>query len=232
MFAATACAGPAQTAAPSVAAETQAAAATEPASAPTAVPSEVNGIPIKGRVNNGKGDYLQTTIADDDAAMTFNPAVVDPAVTAEYSPENIAEAHRHAIRFIAEEGIDSTINDGNNTEEWWARNKDRVAPEWRDAFKAHLDSGKTFVIRDSWEDGNPKGDTYRYSANEPRVTKRTITTSEIRTEDGSIVVTANVDYSMLLRSLEPVNIKATMTVGARNDPATGGWLITGIHSDF
>jgi hypothetical protein len=239
VLAATACSGSATSSAPATTAlETQAATATASASTPVeaeASTSAVGGVSIKGPANNGKGDYLQTTIADDHPDMTYDPAVVEPEVTAAFSPEDIASAHRFIVRFIAEEGIDSTLNDGTDVDAWWERNKDRIAPEYQADAKSDLARGEALVNRRSWGPEAP-GFAYSYTADRPRVTKRTIQTTRIWRIDSpvaaNILVTTSLDYVMTLASGEPVNVKGSMQYAVRKDENTGAWLITGYKSNY
>lgn len=205
----------------------------------TPTPSAAAGIPVKGPANNGKGSYLQTTISDDDAAMRYDANIVDPTIAAQYSPDEIADAHRFIVRFIAEEGIDSTLNDGTDIESWWSRNKEKVAPEFQEKVKSQLLDGREFVNRRSWGQDNPWGFTYAYLADQPRVKARTITTQKIfsvNDKDRSIIVKADVDYNMQVKRPEGSaslnNVKGYMQYAVRKDAATGKWLLDGQLSSY
>lgn len=96
----------------------------------------VNGIPTKEELaNDGKGTYLQATVADDSPLFDYKPSLVDDAATTRFSEEEIVEAQKVAAKFIVEEVLDSTMN-GNPTdvatkEAWWAKNKDRYYPSFQ-----------------------------------------------------------------------------------------------------
>src|SRR5690242_13501872 len=77
LLATTSCAAPTAqsqpTEAPSSPTATTSAAA--PSTTPTKAPIlKPDNLPVKGPVNDGRGEYLQTTIADNDPAMTIDPS--------------------------------------------------------------------------------------------------------------------------------------------------------------
>jgi hypothetical protein len=106
------------------------------------------GLVAKGVANDGKGDYLQTSIADTDPAMKYNPAIADDAAKAHYSEAELAEAQKVIVRFIAEEGIDSTLNNGTDIDGWFAANKDQIHPAVHDIVLADLKADKDVVARE------------------------------------------------------------------------------------
>jgi hypothetical protein len=77
-----------------------------------------DGFVAKGVANDGTGEYLQMSIADTDPAMKYNPAITDGAAKAHFSEAELAEAHKTAVKFIAEEAIDSTLNGGTDVDGW------------------------------------------------------------------------------------------------------------------
>lgn len=208
----------------------------------SAVPTQAApSVPVKAVVNNGKGEYQQTTISPDDPGMKYNPATADATIKSQYSPEDITSAQQFVVKFIAEEGIDSTLNDGNNVDGWWATNKDKIAPEFQANVKSQLDQGREFVARRSWgaSDGASKGLTYSYSKDAPRVTKRSIAIDKIYSvndADNSLVINTNVDYVVNAKDASganvPINVKGQMMYAVRKDAATGSWLIDGQKSSY
>ena len=207
----------------------------------SAVPTQAApSVPVKAVANNGKGEYQQTTISPDDPALKYDTRVVSPEAAAQFSPEDITAAQKTVITFLAEEGIDSTLNDGNNVDGWWAANKDKIAPELQAPAYEYLKSGKTFVARGSWDDANSKGYTYTYNKDQPRVKDRKIDVLSVKTESNangtSLIFNSNVDYVMAGKdsagASHDINVKGTMMYAVRKDAATGNWLITGQKSSY
>lgn len=211
-----------------------------PSAVPTVPTPPASSIPVKEVVNNGKGEYQHTTISPDDPALKYDPNVVMPDASAQFTPEEITAAQKTAITFLAEEGIDSTLNDGNDIDGWWAKNKDRIAPELQQPVYDYLKSGKTFVARGSWDDANSKGYTYAYNKDQPRVKSRKIEVIGVRSEPGaagtSLIFNTDVDYVMAGKDSagtpKDINVKGSMMYAVRKDAATGNWLITGQKSNY
>lgn len=207
---------------------------------PSAVPTvPVSSVPVKEVANNGKGEYKQSTIAPTDPAMTYNPATADETIKSQYSPEQIQEAQQVVVKFIAEEGIDSTLNDGADVDGWWAKNKDRIAPEFQTTVRSQLDQGRDFVARRSWGADNPQGFTYDYNKDATRVAERKIDVAQIysvKDPDNSILVNTNVAYTVRGKDAAgtsiPINVKGNMMYAVRKDAATGNWLIVGQKSNY
>ena len=163
LLAATACSSPTApapatdlvTAAPSASASAPATTAPEPepTASTVAKPRAADGTPltgthglkVKGPANNGKGDYLQITVQDNDPAITYDANVVMPEVAAKFTPEEIAEAQKFAMTFVVEEGFDSTLNDGTNADEWLGKNLDKFAPRDHSEVSAAAKGGKDFI---------------------------------------------------------------------------------------
>lgn len=209
----------------------------EPSTTPSATASTVpvSSIPVKGPANNGKGEYLQTTISSDDPAMKYNPDVVMPDALAKFSVEDITAAQQVAMTFLAEEGIDSTLNDGKDVDAWFAVNKEKIAPELQAPVYDYLKAGKTFVATGSWDEANKNNLTYSYVPGKPRVKFRQITVTKVQTEDApagtSLIFHTDVQYIMA-GSTKDITVKGTMMYAVRKDAATGKWLITGQKSNY
>lgn len=115
----------------------------------------INGLPTKKELaNDGKGDYIQTTISPDDPAFIYNPVIVEPNASSAYTEAEIREVQKKFVTFVAEETIDSTLNDNPSDNEaqdaWWAKHKDQIAPYAQDRFLAALkanDPNQPFVFR-------------------------------------------------------------------------------------
>lgn len=207
---------------------------------PTVAPTPTTpALPAKGVVNNGVGEYQQTTIAPDDPALKYDPATADATIQSQYTPEQIAEAQKVVVTFVAEEGIDSTLNGGKNVDAWWAANKDKIAPEFQNDVYKELSSNGEFVARGSWGRGNPDNLTYNYEANSPRVQQRSIKVEKIfsvNDPNNSIVINSKIDYIVKAKDSAgkemPINVKGDMMYAVRKDAATGKWLIVGNKSNY
>lgn len=145
---------------------------------PTAAAGEVAlppGVTVKGAVNNGRGTYLQTSIADDNPAMRYSDARADEAVKAKYTPEMLQKAQQLVVRFIAEEGLDSTINGGGDAEAWWNLHQGLFHPAAQASLHADLLAGKDLVQRQLWQQQKYKGAyDYVYGATLTRISARSI----------------------------------------------------------
>lgn len=128
---------------------------------PTAAPGEAElppGVTVKAVVNNGRGTYLQTSIGDDNPAMKYSPDRADEATKAKYTPEQLQEAQQFIVRFIAEEGLDSTINGGGDAEAWWSVHEEHFHPDAHAAIYADLIAGKKVIQRELWQQEKYHGD--------------------------------------------------------------------------
>lgn len=115
----------------------------------------INGLPTKKELaNDGKGSYIQATVAEDSPLFDYKPSVVDGTASALFSKAEILEAQKIAIKFTVEEVLDSTMNgnptDAANKEAWWAKNKDMYHPSVQKEFYADVlgnNEEKPFVYR-------------------------------------------------------------------------------------
>jgi hypothetical protein len=210
-------------------------------STPTAVPSPATlpaGIVAKGVANDGKGAYLQTSIADTDPAMKYNPAITDDDAKANFSEADLAEAQKVAVKFIAEEAIDSTLNGGTDVDGWYAANKHRIHPINQSIMLQDLKAGKDAVSRESWMATKP-GYSYVHGDNTPRVISRTITPTKISyVNEGStqgVWVDTTASYSMKVTGGTGANIQSTSAVisyAVAKDPADGKWKIAAYEATY
>jgi hypothetical protein len=227
-----AAAGPATAAstAPTAAAQTSSA----PAAPTAALPA---GIIAKGVANDGVGDYLQTSLADTDPAMQYNPAITDDAAKAHYSAAELADAQKVIVRFMAEEVIDSTLNGGKDIDGWWAAHKDQIHPGNQimlDAIKADTDGTKPVVIREAWMATKP-GYSYLHGATTPRIKSRAITPTKLFYGESAtlqgVCLDANASWSMQVTGGSHGGVQsstATISLTAAKDPADGNkWKIAG-----
>jgi hypothetical protein len=210
---------------------------TQSTPAPSATPTLGSGIVAKGVANDGKGVYLQTTISDSDPAMQYNPDIADDAAKAHYSETDLSEAQKAAVKFIAEEAIDSTLNGGgNDVDGWWAANKDQILPANQSIMLSDLKAGKGILATESWMTAKT-GYSYVHGENTPRVTSRTITPTKLRyRESGSVqgvMLDTKVSYDMAATGGTNNNVQSTtgdVSFAVAKDPADGGkWKIAGYN---
>ncbi|MHA7297680.1 hypothetical protein [Pseudarthrobacter sp. MDT3-1] len=239
-----ACSAPEATSAASTLGGSDAASA---AATPSATPSPTSkfpytlpsGLVAKGVANDGKGDYLQTSIADTDPAMQYNPTITDDAAKAHYSEAELAEAQKVIVRFIAEEVIDSTLNDGTDIDGWWATHKDQVHPLNQEVMLNELKAGKDDVAREQWMASKP-GFSYVHGANTPRVTMRTITPQKFRYVESAnlqgVMLDTTAAYAMSVTAdgtpKPDQNSTAEISFAVAKDPADGKWKIAGYNANF
>lgn len=86
-------------------------------------------------VTDELGTYCQTTIDPDSAALVYDASVVDMASLEEngFTEEDVKNLQPNAVKFFAEEALDSSMLDRGNAENftaWAEANKDKFAPGW------------------------------------------------------------------------------------------------------
>lgn len=143
-----------------------------------------DGLPVKNStpVNDVKGEYLQTTLADNDPAYDFPASVVDPTATDLFTNEEIKSAQNFIAKFTAEEAIDSTLN-GNPesvdaTEKWLSDNKHVFSPISYDSIREQvlrMDTETPLVFRPFARNGYGTV----YGVDKTRISQRHIETSLI-----------------------------------------------------
>lgn len=245
LFFASACSGPANSSpdAATSAPSSSVAASTEPApasAAPVTFPYTLpNGLVAKGVANDGKGNYLQTSIADTDPAMTYNPAITDDAAKAHYSAAELAEAQKVIVKFIAEEAIDSTLNGGNtDVDGWYAAHIDQIHPANQPIMLADLKSGKDDVSREQWIASKP-GYSYLHGDTTPRIKTRTITPVKLYFVESAdlqgVMLDTTASWSMEVTGGSHSGIQSTtaeIAYAVAKDPADGKWKIAGYDTNF
>jgi hypothetical protein len=211
------------------------------ASATAPAPSLPKGIIVKGVANDGTGDYLQTSIADDDPAMKYNPAITDAAAKAHYSAAELAEAQKVIVKFIAEEAIDSTLNDGTDVDGWFAAHKNQILPANQDIMLADMKTvDKCLLACESWMAKRPTTFTYVHGPDTLRVAARTISPSAFSyVESGNlqgVMLDTNVTYGMEVTDGTKRNIQNTtaeISFAVAKDAADGGkWKIAGYNTNY
>lgn len=224
------------------------AAATPSATAKTGVKAGdvINGLPTKKELaNDGKGDYIQTTIAPDDPALAYNPAIVNQEEDGLFSEEEIKDAQKFVITFLAEEGLDSTLNDNHADpaaqDAWWAKHKDQFDPLNQAELLADVksnDPNKPIVFRGQFRQDRANKYSLVHSSDVTHVYSRKITPNEIKTgiRNGQklIGIHSDVDFSMNAvvdgkTVVEATSGKVGYTVTKSPE---GKWLITGYNSRY
>lgn len=256
LLAVTACSAPAGPA-PATDSATAGTSASSPASAPATPEPTVStatkpraadgtplfgthGLKIKGPANNGKGDYLQITVQDNDPAITYNAEVVFPEVAAKFTPEEIAEAQKFAMTFVVEEGFDSTLNDGTNADEWLSRNVDKFSPKIQPELSAAAKQGKEFINMSGWGEGQQY--TYFYDKDSTRIVSYEFPQMGVKLSSNPVnaesmlfvypyqIVAAEKN---LAGKVYAALIKGTGSIGVEKDPANPGkWLITEMQTKY
>lgn len=184
-------------------------------------------IPDTGQVvDNGKGKYLQSTISDSDPAMKMNREMYLSDAKALYSEEELYEAQKTVIRFIAEETIDSTVQGGGNTDEWFERNKNRFAPEYQDTVKQALkDPKNAFLINSEIRD--EAGYDLKYDETSIRLENRSILlTSITKASNDRINVTADIKYKLKTNDGKSETVSGQVSYIV-TQTAGNEWLISG-----
>jgi hypothetical protein len=211
-----------------------------PSATPTATtPSLAAGIVAKGVANDGKGEYLQTSIADTDPAMKYDPALADAATKANFSEADIAEAQKTVVKFIAEEAIDSTLNGGGtDVDGWWAAHKDQIHPLNQEIMLNDLKSDKDILARERWIASKPDY-SYAHGATTPRVVARTITPVALRYAESDtlqgIMIETTASYEMAVKKGELSSVQsstAELSFAVAKDPADGKWKIAGYDTNY
>ncbi|MHA7209582.1 hypothetical protein [Arthrobacter sp. MDT1-65] len=200
-----------------------------------------NALPSGAVIDTSHGQYLQTTIADDDPALQVDSALVEQEIYAAFKPEDIASAQKFVLKFIAEEGIDSAVNGGGQTtDEWVSEHADLLSPEYSEEFRASLADGaaNNVITIESWQKQYDGAYSYVYSPETQRVASRTLSVADVYTpEPGSIAFKVNVEWGMPVvradgKDYGGVQIsKGYMNYGLTKNPETGQWLISGWQHD-
>lgn len=199
-----------------------------------------HGLKVKGPANNGKGDYLQITVQDNDPAITYNADVVMPEVASKFTPEEIAQAQKFAMTFVVEEGFDSTLNDGTNADEWLSRNVDKFSPKIRPELSAAAKQGKEFINMAGWGVGQKY--TYFYDKDSTRIVSYEFPEMGVKLSDNPINADSmvfNYPYQLVVAEQNLAGktfaalIKGSGRIGVEKDPANPGkWLITEMQTKY
>lgn len=205
----------------------------------------VNGIPTKPELAfDGKNSYVQTTISDDDPAMIYDEMKVRTNVFSLFSVDEIKEGQKLATKFVAEEVLDSILNDNYADKEtiakWLDANKEKFDPAQYDNFAKHLNApynpDDPFLVMGVHREGKYE---LVSGPDQIRIQSRTITPTIIRgdTVEGKpyveYEVKVRVAYKVKLKgqdTIETVDAVIQTTLG--KDPVTNKWYISGSTNKF
>lgn len=206
----------------------------------------INGLPTKKELaNDGKGDYIQTTIASDDPAFTYNPAIVEPNASSAFSEDDIKEVQKKFVTFVAEETIDSTLNDNPSDtsaqDAWWAKHKDQIDSASQAEFLAALksnDPNQPFVFRGQHRQTGVPNYSLAHGSDVTHVNSRKITLKAIRAGvlKGKQVLGVQADVEFTLNAVvngKPVleSSKGIVSYTFTKD-ASGKFLISGTNGKY
>lgn len=199
------------------------------------VPAVQSDLTFKGFANDGKGEYLQTSISDSDPAMKYDPSIIDAETKSRYTADDLAEAQKVIVKFIAEEVIDSTLNGGNDdTDGWFEAHKDKIHPANWDSMIEALKSENSVLARERWMK-DKEGYSYVHGPATPRVIARTITPKKLYLLESSSMqglkldVTASYTMAVAMND-EPDGTQTTnakISYAVSKDPTDGKWKISG-----
>lgn len=230
-----ACAGAAPVASETVSAEPK----------PSVAGTVVNGIPTKPELAfDGKNHYVQTTIADDDPAMIYDPATATDIAITLWREDELADGQKFATKFLAEEVLDSIINDNHadtgNIDKWLSAHKEKFDPAQYDGFAANLHRPYTpkddVLLRGGYREGKYE---LVSGSDQTRIQSRTITPTLIRAQikDGKPYVEyraqVRVAYKVKLNGQDTIEtVVAKVATVMSKDMQTNKWQIAGMWNEF
>lgn len=165
-------------------------------------------------VKTDKGEYLRSTIKEDDPAMQYDESVVEPGTLAAVPREALESAHKYNVSFIAEEVIDSPLNNGAvSVDSWWEENQNRFHPGVRDSIRADFEDRDGPVIRGLWQKDVKEFDyNYVYSPQETRFSDRKIDVTNMYYTDKGVYV-VETDFSFDAKVQTPTGLGTEKTSG-------------------
>lgn len=214
-------------------------------SKPSIAGTVVNGIPTKPELAfDGKGKYVQTTLASDDPANTWDPAITTPRASHYWTVEEMQDGQKVAAKFVAEEVLDSEINDNPGSHEvierWVSKNGDKIGAAARQAFIESLyvpeANKEDFLFRGTHRQGKYElvsGET------QTRIASRTITLTALRGDliEGREYVEYEFDVNTVYNAKvdgrdaqEVVTGKFQLILG--KNATTNQWEISGANNTF
>lgn len=199
-----------------------------------------HGLKVKGPAENENGQYLQITISDDDPALVYNADLVTPQIAAKFTPEEIAEAQKFSMTFFVEEGLDSTLNNGTNYDEWINRNIGNFSPKVQGEAINALKSDQEFIHLRNWN----KGAKYQYFYDKDStryvnydIQEMGVVPSLNEANSKSIVFAFKYEAVTAQKNLAgkvyAAQTKGEAKIGVEKDPTTPGkWLISELFTKY
>lgn len=190
-------------------------------------------------IKTNKGEYLQSTISPDDPAMKYDPAVAYANPEEHVSREQIEKAQAFTVKYIAEDVIDSPLNnDAASVDSWWSENKNNFDPAYQESIRKDFDESEGPLIRNAWQkDFKDYEYNYVYSPTETRISDRDIKVNEIYYSDnGMLAVDVKYNYTAKVNTPDGIGyekVSGTYLVGLIPSSANeSGWVISHYNSKY
>lgn len=189
-------------------------------------------------IKTDKGEYLQSTIAADDPAMKYDPSKSIANPEAHVSLEQIQKGQEFTVKYIAEDVIDSPLNNKASTvDSWWSENKDKFDPAYHESIRNDLEVRDGPVVQNKWHQDIDYKYDYIYSTQETRISDRNISVNEVYYSDTNMLVfKTNYDYTAKVRTPDGIGfekISGDYTVGLiPSDKNESGWAISHYTSKY
>lgn len=189
-------------------------------------------------IKTDKGEYLQSTIADDDPAMKYDSTKATDEAKAQYTEDELKEAQKITSKYVAEEMIDSPLNNSAvSVDTWWTANKDKFDPNYHAETKKALDDGQGPVIRNLWQEERKDTYSYVYSPTETRVFDRNMQNTKTYISPNGKVLVFDGEFNYKAKIQNPADPSAgyatestsgTYSLGLiKSESSPSGWVITG-----
>lgn len=206
--------------------------------------------PSAGVANDGKGEYLQSSIDESDPAWAFATDVLEPDVSPTLTEEQLTEAQHVFLKFATEEGIDSVfrrphaLKDQALLDAWVERNASKFIEG--KVFELGVEDTDTispmeagYLDLEGALDPSVKTEnafTYDYGSDKMRMRERHIVMTKIAgpdvmstqgsVADNMVAMTAVITYSMDARiNGEPAVESGVTTAFANMELIDGEWKI-------
>ncbi|MBC9705822.1 MAG: hypothetical protein H9W81_12795 [Enterococcus sp.] len=194
-------------------------------------------------IKTDKGEYLQSTIADDDPVLAYNPDIVTDDAKAAFNEKDLQDAKHFAVKYTAEELIDSPLNNNASSfDSWWETHQNLFSAEYREEIKGNIQNKKGPILHSEWQEERKDTYSYVYSPNETRMYDRLISVNKesILPDGKTVVVEGDFSYKAKVKNPSDPSVgyatestSGTYRFGVVKDPnAPDGWSISGfeIHS--
>lgn len=187
-------------------------------------------------VQSAKGEYLQSTIAADDPILKYDPSKNIGNPEEFFTVEQLDAAYEFALTFIAEEVIDSPLNNNpdGDIDAWWEEHKKFFDPVWRASIRKQLEEEEGPVMRSPWQEQVTSFPyNYVYSPIETRFSERNLRVNEFYHSDkGVLVLKTDWDVTAKVRLPDGLGTGTETTRGYTSlglipsELNDSGWIIT------